>query len=84
MVTPRRPWPTVALNARDKSIMELHVAKHELRRLVKDGAGLTTLEQLRCAAIALGASSEALRLLQSTVDNGREKKKKQDSADNEN
>ena len=63
-----RPWPTVALHARDHSIMELTAAKHQLRRLVKEGAGLTELEQLRCAAIALGSTAEALRLLQGTVE----------------
>jgi len=68
MATKRKPWPYAAQQARDAAIMELTVAVRNLRRLVEDGGSLNAVEQLRCEAIALSATTNALRELETVVD----------------
>jgi hypothetical protein len=70
MVTQRRPWPTACIQARDHAMMELQVARHKLRQLINEDGRLSELDELRLQAIALDATTEALRLLQTTVNNG--------------
>jgi len=48
--------------------MELSIAVPNLRRLVEDGGSLSQLEQLRCEAIALSATTNALRELEAVVE----------------
>jgi len=48
--------------------MELTIAVRNLRRLVEDGGSLSNLEQLRCEAIALSSTTNALRELEAVVD----------------
>jgi len=68
MATRRKPWPYSAQQARDSAIMELTIAVRNLRRLVEDGGSLSNLEQLRCEAIALSSTTNALRELEAVVD----------------